>query len=618
MSPEQFQGEPADARSDQFSFCVTLYEALYGRSPFAGDSLARLATAVIAGDVAPPPAGNDVPRRLARAVLRGLAAAPADRFPSMDALLAELDRDDGVRRRALAVVALFGALLAGLWLGEDRRAGLCVGGADELVGAWDEAARGRVAHGLRATGQAHAEDTWRRVQAWGDAWAGRWLAAWRAACEANVLGDRSDGELAQQRACLRGQVRSLRALVDGLAGADARGAERAALAFRGLPEPAACEDVAQLGRRGLPADLKARSMVGAIEDGLAEARAALALDRVTAAREALAPAEAAASELGDRRLRAEAALVRGALARRLGEPAAAEAAWTDGYFVAAEAGEDALAVRLAAALTRLLGTDARRFDEAGRWERHATVALARLGPSPAAAREVELARVAMLLAKGDTVAAEDALIPVLRGSEDASGATAAELLLQLGDVRVASKEYDRAASAYIDAGAFYVTAFGPDHPDLGHVRFAQARLQLARGELVAAWDGFAALLSFWTARLGAEHPRVGDVHLALALTGAALGVGDRVVEHYARARSIYLAAYGDENPRSALAACGLAARFFGRDDARFRAAAAPAEAVLRRAGEDDGGPGAGCLKLLRMSHGAQGPRVLALLPAPPR
>ncbi len=44
MAPEQLRGGAADARSDQFSFCVALFEALYGERPFAGGSLEELAT----------------------------------------------------------------------------------------------------------------------------------------------------------------------------------------------------------------------------------------------------------------------------------------------------------------------------------------------------------------------------------------------------------------------------------------------------------------------------------------------------------------------------------------------------------------------------------------------
>src|SRR3954468_8020130 len=42
MSPEQFRGEPADARSDQFSFCVALFAALHGVRPFEADALGDL------------------------------------------------------------------------------------------------------------------------------------------------------------------------------------------------------------------------------------------------------------------------------------------------------------------------------------------------------------------------------------------------------------------------------------------------------------------------------------------------------------------------------------------------------------------------------------------------
>ena len=36
MAPEQFLGLVADARTDEFSLAVTLWEALYGSRPFAG------------------------------------------------------------------------------------------------------------------------------------------------------------------------------------------------------------------------------------------------------------------------------------------------------------------------------------------------------------------------------------------------------------------------------------------------------------------------------------------------------------------------------------------------------------------------------------------------------
>jgi serine/threonine-protein kinase len=75
MSPEQYRGRPAGPRSDQFSFCVALYEALYKTLPFEGATFEALGANVLAGRVRPRPAGSPVPRPLHAALLRGLAAA---------------------------------------------------------------------------------------------------------------------------------------------------------------------------------------------------------------------------------------------------------------------------------------------------------------------------------------------------------------------------------------------------------------------------------------------------------------------------------------------------------------------------------------------------------------
>ena len=92
MAPEQMSGRNADARSDIFSFCVSLYEALYGERPFEGRSLDELRKNIISEKVKPSPSGTRVPAWLRAAVLRGLRARPEDRYSSMDAVMAALDR----------------------------------------------------------------------------------------------------------------------------------------------------------------------------------------------------------------------------------------------------------------------------------------------------------------------------------------------------------------------------------------------------------------------------------------------------------------------------------------------------------------------------------------------
>lgn len=92
MALEQFMGRPLDARADQFAFCVSLYEAIYGQPPYPRSELGALMAALDAHRVAPPPP-SDVPRWLHGALVRGLHPDPEQRWPSMDALLDELGHD---------------------------------------------------------------------------------------------------------------------------------------------------------------------------------------------------------------------------------------------------------------------------------------------------------------------------------------------------------------------------------------------------------------------------------------------------------------------------------------------------------------------------------------------
>ncbi|ACY13185.1 serine/threonine protein kinase [Haliangium ochraceum DSM 14365] len=130
MAPEQFAGRDTDARTDQFSFCVALYEALYRRHPFEGEHAAAVTAET---EVPPPPAGNAAPAWLHTALVHGLAHAPGERFPTMQALLRALapppPRPSPLRRAWPAGVLLALALAAyafAAWstaLGDNARLG---------------------------------------------------------------------------------------------------------------------------------------------------------------------------------------------------------------------------------------------------------------------------------------------------------------------------------------------------------------------------------------------------------------------------------------------------------------------------------------------------------------
>jgi hypothetical protein len=107
MAPEQLLApRRVGPASDQFSFCVALFEALFAAAPFPGDSLAERMSAISRDAITPPPDGSPVPARIYAALARGLANDPSHRFPAMDDLLLALDphtTDDDAAVRACIV-----------------------------------------------------------------------------------------------------------------------------------------------------------------------------------------------------------------------------------------------------------------------------------------------------------------------------------------------------------------------------------------------------------------------------------------------------------------------------------------------------------------------------------
>jgi hypothetical protein len=118
MSPEQFAGGNVDPRSDQWAFCVSLHEALFGKRPFAGASWEELERKVTSGAI-DPVGPSKVSPALRRIVRRGLSVRPGDRHATMDELIAELGRDRGTPWRRAAIACGLVAAIFAIGVGAD-------------------------------------------------------------------------------------------------------------------------------------------------------------------------------------------------------------------------------------------------------------------------------------------------------------------------------------------------------------------------------------------------------------------------------------------------------------------------------------------------------------------
>lgn len=175
MAPEQLAGARADARTDQFSFCVALTEALLGRRPYKRDSRELLTSSEPLR-----PGSSGVPARLLRVLDRGLSVSPTARSASMSALLDDLERACTPRRfpwASVTVVGLAGAVALSL----ARTDAPPCDPPDTPLGAWTDEGR-ETLRSIFAT-DVRAEQRWPRTEETVDRFVDEWTSTWRAVCE---------------------------------------------------------------------------------------------------------------------------------------------------------------------------------------------------------------------------------------------------------------------------------------------------------------------------------------------------------------------------------------------------------------------------------------------------
>lgn len=537
MAPEQLEGRLGDARSDQFSFCVTAWELLFGARPFDGETLAQLKANQ---RVVPPTPPGRVPPGLVAALQRGLAVDPAQRHPSLEHLLRALEPP---RRRPgwwLAAAAVLLAAGGAVWLRTPAH-DACADVEAEVTSLWTAETPAALTSAFERSpmgNQPTLRDAMlRRLEQYQRAL----RADYRAACSRFV--DHHDDERLYQRrrACLHQRTGTLRTVVASLSRPSGWHDATSARVAGTLPSLDACQTLEVAALPPLPDDPVARAHVLRLQDELGQFEARWLMQEYRGQLERLRELSTEVRGVGFAPLLGEVLRVQGRWEFTLGDFDAARTTLRDAGLIALAAGHDVHAINAWNALSNLDATRLERLDEARFYNALAT-ALAERPTVDEWTRVQVLFRTGVVrLAEGDPSAA----LPLL------------EEALRRGRLRP-----------------------GPSGGLAGTITV------LAQAERALGRPSHAAVLLFELLDELERQPELGpargtDARYELAMALIALGRFDEAERELTRTHATFSSIYGPQHPRTAEAALSLAeiAARTGDDAARNRWAQAAAESI---------------------------------------
>ncbi|HEX5751965.1 MAG TPA: serine/threonine-protein kinase [Archangium sp.] len=565
MAPELMTGQPADARSDLFAFCVALYEALYRQPPYGGHTLEERAAAFArASGPAPAPTPSEVPAWVERALLQGLSLHPDLRCASMHQLLKSLESDPLARRRARLRAAALGSLVVGLaglavggWLRGEGREPPCAHPERRLAGVWDAHVRQQVEQALVATGVDYAPDTYRRVAEALDAYAGQWAGLSQEVCEAERGQSVLPRSVVTPRAlCLerrRNQLGSLTQLLSQ--GVDKALVERAVHAARSLPPLGYCQDdKALLAVVPPPEDPAVRAQVESLQAQVDRLGALLAAGRYAQGAqlaEALLPQVARVDHAP---LRARTLYEAAQLEDSLADPAAAEALVRQALPLAARGGDDVLVAECWILLFKLVGDRQGRHQEALGLRLALETAVEQAGDEVVRANALNnLGNLHIVLGRHEEALELHTRALAIR--EKTLGPRHLHVAMSLNNLALLLRlrgRHEEALAMRQRVLSIREETQGPEHPEvakalsnLGLSLFDQGSYAQARGLLERA-------LALQEKQLGPENVDLGNNLNNLGITLMSLGEIPRAHDVFQRALTLREKALGPEHPFIAL------------------------------------------------------------------
>ncbi len=542
LAPERWLGEPASELSDQFAFCVTAWEVLYGRRPWAKRAWAD--------DEAPSAVeGIRLDARIRKALERGLAPDPSDRWPTMGALLETLSpKPSRVPARIGAGVVVVVTLGAFGFAAATRKAP-CAGADERIAEIWTDARAAEIEADVTALGLPYADDAWSRFRSEVDTYTEAWATMHRDTCEATVVRkEQSEPVMDLRMACLHEAHQALASTLRAMETVDRDVVVRSHRLLAGLPALGECADLELLQADVRPPEPADAAGVEEARARLADARALRRVSRYEDALAALEAADAAAEKVSYEPLAGELALERGKLSIFRGEF------------------EQSLEPLQAA------------FASATRWDRPV------LGLQAA----YELSDANIRLAKNDSaqafadVASAFALRPNMPPQHVVSAHN------QQGAVLRALGKSEPALAAFREGERIATEAFGPRHRETSLPLSNVAAVLYDQGKYDEAIEAYARVLAIRIEQRGPQHPSTALAHNALCTIRVGAGKPDAALPDCRRALEIFQRALPTEHPDIAMAQTNLGNALFdsGSEDEGVAMIRTAVETWVAAVGED--------------------------------
>jgi len=534
MAPEQLRGQVVDARSDQFAWCVTAFEALVGERPYGDDELQRLAL-----DPSYVPAAVSVPsslalsRRIRAALEKGLSVDVAARFETVDALLAAAHPP---RRRWVPVS--IGLLVASVGIGVALlpEHDPCPPRPEQLSGVWDDETRSTIREAFLASQMPYALRAWSSVEARSDALATRWVSVDQQAC-------REENTIALQ--CLQRRVAEFGAVTRLLRGADAGVVEHAVSMVSALPPLADCADPDTAARVAEPESAQqTRTQVDDLRASFLAARYAEARQTAKQVRTALPPGEP---------LWLEVAVLEGRVALAEGDAEGStealervleHASGSRGQLATAEA-----AVGLVEVQATLAKTD---FDAAGVLVRAAKISVASAGNPPRLRTRLESARAGLEIAQGNFdsgIELVEHARDVLAELGDETRLEQAELMGLAAKALFRKQQFDDASRLGATSLEILREVLGPSHPAVGQALLLPGSIALVKGDVETAEATYQQAADIFAQTVGRGHSSYATALVSLANSARAQGDYPRARTLTAEALEGMLANFPEDNMR---------------------------------------------------------------------